>query len=98
MATGNFNDKDMSSSDQFCKLPLVIFGWQRVQEEESCWVLYILLILECDNTQSENKGCYRNTKKPDRAGEVIALVLVGGTLWPGEGYGGERECVETFKR
>lgn len=39
MATGNFNDKNMSSSDQFCKLPLVIFGWQRVQEEESCWVL-----------------------------------------------------------
>ena len=47
-------------------------GWW---EEESCWVLYILLILECDNTQSENKGCYRNTKKPDRAGEKP------GSLW-----------------
>lgn len=41
MATGSFNDKDMSSSDQFCKLPLVIFGWQRVQEEaagSSLWI------------------------------------------------------------
>ena len=38
-------------------------------------LLYILLILECDNPQSENKGCYRNTKTPDRAGEKP------GSLW-----------------
>jgi len=43
--------------------------------KKAAGVLYILLILKCDNPQSENKGCYRNTKKPDRVGEKP------GSLW-----------------
>ena len=34
-ASGSFKDKDASSSHQFCRLPLVISGWQRVKEKKA---------------------------------------------------------------
>ena len=34
-ASGSFKDQEASSSRQFCRLPLVISGWQRVKEKKA---------------------------------------------------------------